>query len=244
MSRLGDIRTLYKVLDRLEAKFGGARRLAACNGRTGWPARGVYFFFESGEERSTSGSGPRVVRVGTHTLTSSSRTTLWQRLSQHRGVAMTGGGNHRGSIFRRLVGEALIRRDGLSVGSWEIGSSAGGAARSLGVERSAVHDLEHPVEVSVSTLIGAMPFLWVRCDDAPGGSSVRGVIERNAIALLSNFEREPIDPPSPTWLGLFSSRDRVRESGLWNNNHVDEEYEHPFLDVIAAAVENTPPIDS
>ena len=31
-----------------------------------WPQRGVYFFMEDGEERSDSGSGLRIVRVGTH----------------------------------------------------------------------------------------------------------------------------------------------------------------------------------
>ena len=112
----------------------------------------------------------------------------------------------------------------------------------LGVERSVVREQEHAVEASVSDLIRSMPFLWIRCDDAPGGASVRGIIERNAIALLSNFERDPIDPPSPAWLGTFSARDRVRGSGLWNNNHVDEEYDGSFLDVLAAAVEDTPSI--
>ena len=88
-----------------------------------WPARGVYFFFEDGEARSTSGTGPRVVRIGTHALTAKSSTTLWNRLAQHRGVVGTGGGNHRGSIFRLLVGEALLRRRGLRV--LELGKEAG-----------------------------------------------------------------------------------------------------------------------
>jgi len=42
-------------------------------------------------------------------------TTLWARLSQHRGSAKSGGGNHRCSIFRLLVGRALecaTRRSG------------------------------------------------------------------------------------------------------------------------------------
>jgi len=241
LNRLEDIQRLYAVLGRLGRRLGGSRRLDECSGRMAWPARGVYFFFEAGEERSTSGDGPRVVRVGTHALTAGSRTSLWQRLSQHRGVARTGGGNHRGSIFRLLVGEALHRRAGSPLRSWGTGSSAGDAARMLGVERSVVREQEHAVEASVSDLIGSMPFLWILCDDAPGGASVRGIIERNAIALLSNFEREPIDPPSPAWLGTFSARDRVRGSGLWNNNHVDEEYDGSFLDVLVAAVENTPP---
>ena len=36
----------------------------------------------------------------------------------------------------------------------------------------------------------AMPFLWLAIDDGPGAESLRGHIERNAIALLSSFEKE------------------------------------------------------
>jgi hypothetical protein len=76
-----------------------------------WPKRGVYFFRELGENRSDTGEGPRIVRVGTHALKSGSQTKLWTRLSQHKGQPSTGRGNHRGSIFRLIVGTALIKRD-------------------------------------------------------------------------------------------------------------------------------------
>ena len=106
MSRFADMQRLYGILYDLRKRLGG-HCLKECHGRTSWPQRGVYFFFEDGELRSTSGPGPRVVRVGTHAITEKSTTTLWARLSQHRGPARTGAGNHRGSIFRLLVGEAL-----------------------------------------------------------------------------------------------------------------------------------------
>lgn len=73
-----------------------------------WPKHGVYFFMEDGEVRSGSGSLLRIVRVGTHALTASSRTTLWKRLSQHKGERKSGDGNHRESIFRFLVGSTLV----------------------------------------------------------------------------------------------------------------------------------------
>jgi hypothetical protein len=61
---------------------------------------------------------------------------------------------------------------------------------------------------------------------------MRGKIERNTIALLSNFNKSPLDPPSPDWLGRHCNRDRdcVRASGLWNQNHVHESYDPEFLD--------------
>ena len=98
-----------------------------------WPQRGLYFFCEAGEERSGTGTGMRVVRVGTHGLKAGSRNTLWGRLSQHRGTSR-GSGNHRGSIFRLLLGIALARREasvcrprgasaetpGLQRGGWDL----------------------------------------------------------------------------------------------------------------------------
>ena len=77
-----------------------------------------------------------------------------------------------------------------------------------------------------------MPFLWFAIDDVAGPQSDRGVIERNAIALLSNYNKPAIDPPSTEWLGHHCDRERVRLSGLWNNRHVDEEYDSQFLTLI------------
>ena len=167
-----------------------------------WPPRGVYFFFEEGEQRTELGQGPRVVRVGTHALNYKSGTTLWRRLSQHRGVAATGGGNHRGSIFRLIVGTALTGRDSsLAVPTW--GNTADRPTRA--------GEVEH--EQRASVVIGSMPFLWLSVDDAPAPDSLRGLVERNAIALLSNHQRPALDAASPNWLGRFCDRERVQHLG-------------------------------
>ena len=50
--------------------------LSQCDARVHWPKRGVYFFFEQGEMRSNSAIKQRVVRVGTHALTATSRTNV------------------------------------------------------------------------------------------------------------------------------------------------------------------------
>ena len=86
-------------------------------------------------------------------------------------------------------------------------------------------------------MIGNKPFLWLSVDDDPGPQSLRGFIERNAIALLSNYGKPPIDPPSDSWLGGYCSREKVRTSGLWNSNHVDESYDSALLDTLASLVE-------
>lgn len=240
MERLQDIVRFYNLLDRLVLQVGGSRHLAHCHGRQRWPERGVYLFFEPGEVRSDSGTGPRVVRVGTHGLTEGSRSSLWGRLSQHRGTSLNKGGNHRGSIFRLLVGAALqAKGDVASCGSWGRKANLREAASHLGQSVEDLRGDEYPVEMAVSAYLGATSFLWIDVPDAPGPESRRGIIERGAIALLSNWHAPPFDPPSADWLGSRSDRERVRRSGLWNNNHVDEAYDPAFLSILEECIVTT-----
>ena len=230
----------YELLGRLSDRVGGPRRLQECNGRMDWPCRGVYFFFEHGELRSVTGSGPRVVRIGTHGLKTGSKSKLWGRLSQHRGKARTSGGNHRGSIFRLVVGIALAKRDKVPLPkSWGIGGSVKEAARRLNVDKAEIYKAEAYTEASVSAYIGRMPFLWLNVNDAPGPESARGLIERNAIALLSGYDRSGCDTPSTNWLGHHSDREKIRKSGIWNNNHVGETYDLSFLNVMESCIDAT-----
>ena len=229
-NRLADTVRFYELLNRLSERVGGHRLLRNCNGRMKWPSRGVYFFFENGEARSKTGDGRRVVRVGTHALRWGSKTKLWNRLSQHRGTTK-GLGNHRGSIFRLIVGSALGRQGDIELPeSWGVGSDRGQAARKFNTDRDTIKECEAPVEAGVSEYIGRMPFLWLNADDTPGPNSKRGFIERNAIAMLSGYNHSTSDQPSTAWLGHYSDRERVCLSGLWNNIHVDEYYDPAFLD--------------
>lgn len=222
--RLSDVHRFYDLLDLLENKIGGKRTLGDCHGRMNFPTRGVYFFFENGEDRITSGNGMRVTRVGTHALKTGSKTTLWNRLKQHRGTDKDGGGNHRGSIFRLHVGVALSNREKWPAEIktvWPKGQSAP-------IE---IRNKEIPYENQVSQYIRKMPFLWLAVEDAPGPDSLRGYIERNSIALLSNASEitAPNDPPSDTWLGKWTGHNAITRSGLWNVNHVFDNYSPDFL---------------
>ncbi len=222
----------YEILATLREKIGNLC-LKDCDGRMDWPRQGLYFFFEPGEYRRDEGI-PRVVRVGTHAVSARSKTTLWNRLSTHRGTVKTGGGNHRGSIFRLHVGGALLHRGGsiqLSPNTWGQGSSA----------PKEIREVEHPVEQAVSGYIRRMPFLFVRAEDAAGTSSVRAIIERNSIKLLScsSATGESADRASSTWLGHYCPHDVVRESSLWNVRETDGEYDPSFLDVLERCAAQT-----
>jgi hypothetical protein len=226
MNRHRDTERLYDILDRLSVTIGGPRRLDTCTGTScAWPSHGLYFFFEPGQYRR-DGVAPRVVRVGTHALTLTSQTTLWNRLSQHRGQVRgrnPGGGNHRGSIFRRHVGAALIRRADHPSGlldSWFSDSALPEWA-----------EQEAAIERDVSRYVGAMPFLWLSVPSRPDRTSDRGYLERSAIGLLSTLAGG-IDPASDNWLGRHAVSLKITGSGLWNVNHVDEPDAPDFLNLL------------
>ena len=177
------------------------------------------------------GSTPRVVRVGTHAVSARSRTTLWQRLKQHKGkggVGVVDGGNHRGSVFRRHVGTALIGAGRAVVDAsetWGRGS----------VTRRPLRLAEEPLERQVSEIIGDMPFLWLRVPGASGKDNQRARIERGAIGLLTT--PDPADPPSASWLGRSAAGSAIRTSGLWNVNHVAGAYDPHFLNELESCVQ-------
>jgi hypothetical protein len=186
---------------------------------------GVYFFAEPGEMRCSVPEVSRIVRIGTHAVSAGSKATLWGRLRTHRG-GVTGNGNHRGSIFRRHVGAALLARDVSTLASWGSGGSASVAIRAA----------EASHEQQVSAYLRTMSVFWVAVDDESGPKSARAFIERNAIALLSNH-LNPADTPSPRWLGRHSIDSEIQRSGLWNLDYVDSPCDVTFLDVLEQAIE-------
>jgi len=113
------------------------------------------------------------------------------------------------------------------------------ASVALNISRDTLAAAEAPVERAVTNCLANMPFLWLDVDDEPGPDSVRGFLERSAIALLSNHERPAVDPPSPGWLGHSSDRPLVRGSGLWNQRHVQETHDTKFLDDFEMMIERT-----
>ena len=225
-----NLERFYSLLARLADAPGQGRPLCELPARSSLPERGVYFFLEPGERRAANPSVLRVVRVGTHAVSSGSKSTLYGRLKAHLGTR-AGGGNHRGSIFRLHVGAALLARDGIPVTTWGVGSSAPPSVRNSATARAA----EAACEKRVSEYIGAMSVLWVHVSDEASPQSARAFIERNAIALLSN-QFAPIDSASPGWLGGVSLRPEIRDSALWNLNYVTKLYDPLFLDSLESFV--------
>jgi hypothetical protein len=229
-STIDDLQWLYSLLARLFDAPGQGRALRELPASSALPKRGVYFFGEPGEFRVSSPAMRRIVRVGTHAVSTGSKSTLRGRLKQHLGTR-AGGGNHRGSIFRLHLGKALLARDSADLPTWGIGSAAPLAVRESETIRAAEADWEQ----RVSAYIGGMTVCWIDVPDEPGPQSVRAIVERNAIALLSN-QFAPIDRAGDSWLGRFSPRHEIRDSALWNLNYVADVYDPTFLNTLETHV--------
>ncbi len=193
------------------------------------PQQGVYFFFDDSEASPFSRLTPRLVRIGTHAVSAGSTATLRNRLRTHLGTR-AGTGNHRGSVFRLHVGRAIIERDGLHdhYPTWGKGQSALGQ----------VIKSETPLEAKVSEYIGNLRVLVVPVLDTAGTGSMRATIERQFISM---FTERPcaLETSSLAWLGRFSDKASIRDSGLWNVRDVGSEYDLEFIPFLDGLLKRT-----
>ena len=230
--RLAFLNRAHRVLDRRDAaarfydwtsEATGPRRLSELMDGP-LPRRGVYFFFDPDEATSFSRAVPRLVRIGTHGVSSGSKASLRTRLRTHLGTA-AGAGNHRSSVFRLHVGEALINRDldAARYPSWGRGQSAD----------AVVSRAELELERKVSRYMSRLLVTFVAVDDEPGKDSMRAVLERHAIALFTEH-MSPLEQASADWLGGHSSQPSIRRSGLWNVRAVGDDANLQTLESIAA----------
>ena len=222
-----DVVNLYDCVIRLAEQSGGVRVLRECNGRMYWPRRGVYFFVDFHEQSMVSHGFPRIVRVGTHAVSNGAKSTLWQRLKTHKGTE-NGYGNHRGSIFRLHVGNAIMNKEGITCDTWGIGQNVGPEIR----------EKEKFIERLVSEYIGQLGVVVLDINDIPCSTSDRAYIERNSIALLSSLNAS-CNFSTLNWLGNWSVRDEIVHSCLWNIDHISAPYEQDFMRVLKNYTDKT-----
>ena len=191
-------------------KNNGIFKLAEVDGYRSWPKLGVYIFFDESEPVSYPDLPGRIVRVGSQKVNKSSKnSTLWGRLKQHKGITKSGGGNHRGSVFRQHVGFALGKRCGCFPEFW-------GKDKAPIASKIELH--EH--EQKVSKHIRNLPFTIIAVDDTGGEENPRAVFERELIAYLSWAAQAGYIEIGQDWLGLSAKSEAIPRSGLWNVEHV------------------------
>lgn len=217
-------RQIARQVRRLWRGQKGGRPLGTSSGALKWPSRGLYLFVERSELTRW-----RVVRVGTHAVSSGSKSTLWGRLSTHKGTA-AGAGSHRSSIFRSHVGHALMAGapDQFQVRSWGKGQ----------VAPSQVRIQESDLEKAVSAYLAELRVLWLDIPDDPGPDSDRSYLERNLIGLYS---RSGLLTPRRRsgWLGELSPDWRIASTGIWNIDHVLGQPDPDFPEIFERYVNAT-----
>jgi hypothetical protein len=167
------------------------------------PLNGIYFLFEKGEAAHGT---HRIVRVGSHTGTAQLRS----RLRQHFLIE-----NKDRSIFRKNIGRALWNRDqDPFLSFWELDrTSQKMRAQHNGIDLAK----QQAVEKAVSEYIQKQfSFVVVRIDD----KAERLKLESKAISTCSGCDA---CLPSARWLGRFSPKEKIRESGLWLVNELYKE---------------------
>lgn len=159
------------------------------------PPNGIYIFFENQE---TIGTTDRIVRVGTQKKDGRFK----NRIRQHYGYVNSLKGNKNGSIFRKHLGGALLRKDNPSdprLKDW--------------LKQDGPTFIE--VEENVSRVLrGDFTFSCFTVDSPEERLS----LEKGLIALLAQF---PLGEPSATWLGSYASSEDIRRCGLWNTQHIN-----------------------
>ncbi|MGH8982563.1 MAG: DUF7664 domain-containing protein [Acidimicrobiia bacterium] len=164
---------------------------------------GLYFFYEAGENSAHAPDG-RIVRIGNHPR---AQDRLIGRLKDHY---RTRPNAKNGSVFRRYIGGALLRRDNprssclmpaSGKGHWEQQHADECPTCALYEERVTEHMKQ------------AMRFRCLRIDDLK---------ERNAFEalLIATVAACPTCTPSPQWLGQHCYSRAVRATGLWNSEFV------------------------
>ena len=156
------------------------------------PRNGIYFFYEEGELcRHVDVIRPRIVRVGTHR----EQSRFPSRIKQHFR------GNKNGSVFRKHLGGALLRRgnpDGFRLDKW------------LKHDTPTFKDVE---ELVTNKLAADFTFKCIAVED----KKIRLDLEERLIATIAKC---PGCKPSKDWLGRYAASEEIRESGLWNVQHV------------------------
>ena len=170
------------------------------------PLNGIYILFEKGENK---GNFKRIVRIGTHT----GKDQLPSRLRQHFVNE-----NKDRSIFRKNIGRAILsKRKDSYIEIWELDFTTKENREKFGHLRDMKKQEE--IEKKVTKYIqNNFSFVVFKIND----KEERLKTESKIISTISICEN---CKPSKNWLGNFSPKEKIRESGLWL---VNELYKEPL----------------
>jgi hypothetical protein len=165
------------------------------------PENGIYVLFEKGEFAHDTN---RIVRIGTHT----GHNQLHSRLKQHFIKE-----NKDRSVFRKNIGRAILNKDNDPfLKQWEIDLTTKAAKEKFLASIDFKKQME--IESAVSEYIQEnFTFVVFPIND----KEQRLYFESKLISTVSHCRE---CKSSINWLGNFSPKEKIRESGLWLVNEL------------------------
>jgi len=173
------------------------------------PQNGIYILFEAGEYAHGTN---RIVRIGTHT----GNNQLLSRLKQHFIKE-----NKDRSIFRKNIGRVILNRAKDSyLAKWDL------KLTTREDKKKFLHLIDpvrqKQIEQQVTSLIQKnFSFVVFQVNS----KERRLFLESRIISTVSLCQD---CKPSANWFGNYSTKSKIRESGLWQ---VNELYKQPFDEI-------------
>lgn len=164
------------------------------------PKNGIYVLFEDGE---TAHGVKRIVRVGTHTGDDHLRLRLRNHFMQD---------SKDRSSFRKMIGSALLQSESdLFLKQWELDPPTQVAKeKTEDVDSKRLAEVEKKVTEYIQKN-------FQLCVIEVKEKTDRLELESKIISTISRCEE---CKPSARWLGSHSSKEKIRESGLWLTNEL------------------------
>ncbi len=195
---------MSELCNKIHQLFNGMKRFRFPFDKNKIPENGIYILFEKGEKAH---GVDRIVRIGTHT----GKNQLMSRLFQH-----FINGNKDRSIFRKNIGRALLNRDKNSfLKEWELDLTSKKAKERFSnkIDFEKQKQIEKMVTDEIQQNFSFVVFEMRKKDK-------RLITEAKIISTVSLCDE---CKPSENWLGLFSPKGKIRESGLWLVNELYKE---------------------
>jgi hypothetical protein len=182
------------------------------------PENGIYFFYEKGETWGHGRERPRIVRIGTHR-----EGNFRSRIAEHfllnerkMNFDATRSPPHDRSIFRKNIGRALLNRShNPYLAVWNIDFTIKENLKKHGGLRDIGE--EHRIEGEVTRILRQnFSFKFAMLEGQAQRMGSAGLEAR----LIGTVARCRACRPSAGWLGLHSSVEKIRQSGLWLVQHL------------------------
>lgn len=168
------------------------------------PKNGIYVIFEKGETYDVL---DRIVRIGTHRGNNQLRSRLHQHFTKE---------NKDRSIFRKNIGRCFLNEENnpyLKVWNLDLTTKEIREKNAHLINEAFQSQLEKKVSRYIQ---GNLSFAIIEVNNRDERLYLESRII-STISLCGNCK------PSSTWLGLYSPKDKIRKSGLWQVNELYKE---------------------